>query len=163
MTKGSHNEPREFEAREEEAQSPVSGENGRASFGSGTCRRKCRVPPRKHCPSTAFSLSQVYEAQHRDPRIKTLAQRHRPSDRQRENRASHRNSQARGDQSTRATCERNGGQAINQEYDLGLYTIRPNQGNGGHTPNSVHHSGRAELMKRRARARQKAEELRRKQ
>jgi putative transposase len=38
---------------------------------------------------------------------------------------------------------------------------RPNQGNGGHAPNSVHHSGRRELMMRRARARQKAEELRR--
>jgi len=38
---------------------------------------------------------------------------------------------------------------------------RPNQGNGGHAPNSVHHAGRSELMKRRARARQKAEELRR--
>ena len=39
---------------------------------------------------------------------------------------------------------------------------RPNQGNGGFAPNSVHHIGRAELMKRRTRARQKAEELRRK-
>lgn len=38
---------------------------------------------------------------------------------------------------------------------------RPNQGNGGFSPNSVHHMGRWELMKRRARARQKAEELRR--
>ena len=38
---------------------------------------------------------------------------------------------------------------------------RPNQGNGGHAPNSVHHLGRRELMMRRARARQKAEELRR--
>lgn len=41
-------------------------------------------------------------------------------------------------------------------------TNRPNQGNGGFAPNSVHQSGRAELMKRRTRARQKAEELRRK-
>lgn len=40
-------------------------------------------------------------------------------------------------------------------------TNRPNQGNGGHAPNSVHHSGRAALMKRRTRARQKAESLRR--
>lgn len=39
---------------------------------------------------------------------------------------------------------------------------RPNQGNGGHAPNSVHHCGRAKLMERRARARQQAEELRRK-
>lgn len=38
---------------------------------------------------------------------------------------------------------------------------RPNQGNGGFAPNSVHHHGRYELMKRRERARQKAEELRR--
>jgi putative transposase len=38
---------------------------------------------------------------------------------------------------------------------------RPNQGNGGHAPNSVHHIGRRELMLRRMRARQKAEELRR--
>jgi len=40
-------------------------------------------------------------------------------------------------------------------------TNRPNQGNGGHSPNAVHHSGRAALMKRRTRARQKAESLRR--
>ncbi len=39
---------------------------------------------------------------------------------------------------------------------------RPNQGNGGFAPNSVHHIGRAELTKRRAKARQKADELRRK-
>lgn len=39
---------------------------------------------------------------------------------------------------------------------------RPNQGNGGFAPNSVHHMGRYELMKRRDRARQKAQELRRK-
>lgn len=39
---------------------------------------------------------------------------------------------------------------------------RPNQGNGGFAPNSVHHQGRYELMKRRERARQKAQELRRK-
>ena len=39
---------------------------------------------------------------------------------------------------------------------------RPNQGNGGHAPNAVHQSGRAELTKRRIRARQKAESLRRK-
>ncbi|MBK9322984.1 MAG: transposase [Bdellovibrionaceae bacterium] len=38
---------------------------------------------------------------------------------------------------------------------------RPNQGNGGHAPNAVHHSGRAVLMKRRENARQKAQELRR--
>lgn len=38
---------------------------------------------------------------------------------------------------------------------------RPNQGNGGHAPNAVHHSGRAALMKRRVNARQKAQELRR--
>lgn len=37
---------------------------------------------------------------------------------------------------------------------------RPNQGNGGFAPNSVHHMGRWELMKRRERARQKARELR---
>lgn len=37
---------------------------------------------------------------------------------------------------------------------------RPNQGNGGFAPNSVHQIGRAELTKRRTRARQKAEELR---
>jgi putative transposase len=37
---------------------------------------------------------------------------------------------------------------------------RPNQGNGGFAPNSVHHMGRFELMKRRERARQKARELR---
>ncbi len=39
---------------------------------------------------------------------------------------------------------------------------RPNQGNGGFAPNSVHHTGRAELTKRRARARQQTQELRRK-
>jgi putative transposase len=39
---------------------------------------------------------------------------------------------------------------------------RPNQGNGGHAPNAVHHQGRAELTKRRRRARQQADELRRK-
>ena len=39
---------------------------------------------------------------------------------------------------------------------------RPNQGNGGFAPNSVHHQGRYELLKRRERARQKAQELRRK-
>ena len=38
---------------------------------------------------------------------------------------------------------------------------RPNQGNGGHAPNACHHIGRRELMLRRTRARQKAEELRR--
>lgn len=38
---------------------------------------------------------------------------------------------------------------------------RPNQGNGGHAPNAVHHAGRAALMKRRVNARQKAQELRR--
>ena len=38
---------------------------------------------------------------------------------------------------------------------------RPNQGNGGFAPNSVHQIGRAELTKRRIRARQKTEELRR--
>lgn len=37
---------------------------------------------------------------------------------------------------------------------------RPNQGNGGFAPNSVHHQGRYELTKRRERARQKAQELR---
>lgn len=39
---------------------------------------------------------------------------------------------------------------------------RPNQGNGGFAPNSVHHSGRHELTMRRERARQRAAELRRK-
>ena len=39
---------------------------------------------------------------------------------------------------------------------------RPNQGNGGFAPNSVHHQGRHELLKRRERARHKAQELRRK-
>lgn len=39
---------------------------------------------------------------------------------------------------------------------------RPNQGNGGFAPNSIHHAGRAELTKRRANARQKTQELRRK-
>jgi putative transposase len=39
---------------------------------------------------------------------------------------------------------------------------RPNQGNGGFAPNSVHHMGRKELTERRDRARQKAQELRRK-
>jgi putative transposase len=39
---------------------------------------------------------------------------------------------------------------------------RPNQGNGGFAPNSVHHLGRKELTEKRLRARQKAEELRRK-
>lgn len=39
---------------------------------------------------------------------------------------------------------------------------RPNQGNGGFAPNSVHHMGRAELAKRRANARQQAQALRRK-
>lgn len=38
---------------------------------------------------------------------------------------------------------------------------RPNQGNGGFAPNSVHHIGRWELMKRRERARQTTEKLRR--
>jgi putative transposase len=37
---------------------------------------------------------------------------------------------------------------------------RPNQGNGGFAPNSVHHMGRRDLMLRRERARQKAQELR---
>jgi putative transposase len=41
-------------------------------------------------------------------------------------------------------------------------TNRPNEGNGGFAPTSVHNMGRAELTKRRARARQKANELRRK-
>ncbi|MGD9729223.1 MAG: transposase [Nitrospiraceae bacterium] len=39
---------------------------------------------------------------------------------------------------------------------------RPNQGNGGFAPNSVHHIGRYELTMQRERARQRAEELRRK-
>lgn len=39
---------------------------------------------------------------------------------------------------------------------------RPNQGNGGFAPNSVHHSGRHQLTMRRERARQRAQELRRK-
>lgn len=39
---------------------------------------------------------------------------------------------------------------------------RPNAGNGGFSPNAVHQIGRSELTKRRTRARQKAEELRRK-
>jgi transposase InsO family protein len=38
---------------------------------------------------------------------------------------------------------------------------RPNQGNGGYSPNACHHIGRRELSLRRTRARQKAEELRR--
>jgi putative transposase len=37
---------------------------------------------------------------------------------------------------------------------------RPNQGNGGFAPNSVHHMGRGKLTKSRERARQKARELR---
>ena len=45
-------------------------------------------------------------------------------------------------------------------YDYNFH--RPNQGNGGFAPNSVHHQGRYELMKRREMARQKAQELRRK-
>jgi putative transposase len=39
---------------------------------------------------------------------------------------------------------------------------RPNQGNGGFAPNSVHHMGRGELTKRRKNARQKTQTLRRK-
>ncbi len=39
---------------------------------------------------------------------------------------------------------------------------RPNQGNGGFAPNTVHHSGRRKMMERRLNARQKAQELRRK-
>lgn len=39
---------------------------------------------------------------------------------------------------------------------------RPNQGNGGFAPNSVHHIGRHDLTMQRERARQRAEELRRK-
>lgn len=39
---------------------------------------------------------------------------------------------------------------------------RPNQGNGGFAPDSVHHVGRMELMKRRAKARRRTAELRRK-
>ena len=39
---------------------------------------------------------------------------------------------------------------------------RPNQGNGGFAPNSVHHIGRHELTMLRERARQRAQELRRK-
>jgi putative transposase len=39
---------------------------------------------------------------------------------------------------------------------------RPNQGNGGFAPNSVHHIGRHNLTMQRERARQRAEELRRK-
>lgn len=38
---------------------------------------------------------------------------------------------------------------------------RPNQGNGGFAPNAVHHQGRHELKRRRERARQTAQELRR--
>lgn len=49
------------------------------------------------------------------------------------------------------------GKAIN-EYNFN----RPNQGNGGFAPNSVHHHGRYKLLKRRERARHKAQELRRK-
>ena len=45
-------------------------------------------------------------------------------------------------------------------YDYNFH--RPNQGNGGFAPNSVHHQGRYELMKRRVRARQITQELRRK-
>lgn len=45
-------------------------------------------------------------------------------------------------------------------YDYNFH--RPNQGNGGFAPNSVHHMGRHELTKRRERARQKAHDLRRK-
>jgi putative transposase len=44
-------------------------------------------------------------------------------------------------------------------YDYNFH--RPNQGNGGFAPNSVHHMGRHELTKRRERARQKAQDLRR--
>lgn len=39
---------------------------------------------------------------------------------------------------------------------------RPNQGNGGFAPNTVHHSGRKKMMERRLNARQKAQQLRRK-
>lgn len=39
---------------------------------------------------------------------------------------------------------------------------RPNQGNGGFAPNTVHHNGRKKMMERRLNARQKAQELRRK-
>jgi putative transposase len=39
---------------------------------------------------------------------------------------------------------------------------RPNQGNGGFAPNSVHHNGRHSLAMRREKARQRAAELRRK-
>lgn len=49
------------------------------------------------------------------------------------------------------------GKAIN-DYNF----ERPNQGNGGFAPNSVHHMGRKVLTDRRSRARQKAHELRRK-
>jgi putative transposase len=45
-----------------------------------------------------------------------------------------------------------------KDYNLN----RPNQGNGGFAPNSVHQMGRKELTARRDRARQKAQELRRK-
>lgn len=45
-------------------------------------------------------------------------------------------------------------------YDYNFH--RPNQGNGGFAPNSVHHQGRHELTKRREKARQKAQMLRRK-
>ena len=46
----------------------------------------------------------------------------------------------------------------NKIYDYNFH--RPNQGNGGFAPNSVHHQGRAELTKRRKKARQKTRELR---
>lgn len=39
---------------------------------------------------------------------------------------------------------------------------RPNQGNGGFAPNTIHHSGRKKMMERRLNARQQAQELRRK-
>jgi putative transposase len=39
---------------------------------------------------------------------------------------------------------------------------RPNQGNGGFAPNTVHHSGRKKMMERRLNARQQTQELRRK-
>lgn len=39
---------------------------------------------------------------------------------------------------------------------------RPNQGNGGFAPNTIHHSGRKKMMDRRLNARQLAQELRRK-
>ena len=51
----------------------------------------------------------------------------------------------------------------NKQCHLEDYNFnRPNQGNGGFAPNSVHHTGQKELTEQRNRTRQKIQELRRK-